>query len=762
MTPVTLRYSHEGAAVTARYPSTISISSNDHVSQGGMLVADRYRVLEGPLGSISGEAEVFRCHDEHSATEVAVKIYRCQARPKEEVIAQLQGVRHPHVLCLLTIGQWRERFYEVAEYCAGGTLANVMPLPEQDLRCYLEGVIEGLEYCHRQGIIHRDIKPTNLFFRDAARHELLIGDFGISSYLDLGDTARVTTSADRLTLDFAAPELLDHHEVGPKSDYYSLGITVLHAFLGYSPFQGCSPNDILVAHLRGRLSLPDGLPPALAHLARGLTIHNPTLRWGYAEVQAWLRGEEPLLPVIIGENGVRRPYPGWPAACIPRELAAALDFFDAAHHLLRGDIRRWVFDQGDATLADRIENLEKEYATRPRRAVIRLRYLLDPGAPLVLRSLTHTQETQADTWQAYDLRQLVVLLTRSEREQDLQDALERSFLDESLDAWVEIGRKAGERTPELLERLRELRRRLGRGSPRGLIAFALLRNLDPTRGLEIGGVRMDRPGGWCALVARLGVVEASVACAGPLYDGRYEEWLRAASPPGWKQELDLVRDLRYRYGATPTLGTRYLFWSHCPTLPFSFRGVVVIEPAALARLVDRSPEDTRLGRMLLEEGWIRAWLVGSRRLLDPTPLDHALLAPDLSWEAKLEEVLHILDSSLQDPRPVTEPNSINFGVMSPGMVRTRTLTIRNTGRGYLYGNARLLELDRGLTLDRYAFDGNLVKLALTLKPLDNHVGTQRVTMILNTNGGSLTIPVSWFIRPVKEDWRQRWQRLIAG
>lgn len=763
--PVTLRYVPEG--VTLRYESSTAIPFRDSSAKGGILVAERYRVLAGPLGGLSGEAEVFRCRDEHSAMEVAVKLYRYQARPKEEVIRQLQGIHHPHVLCLLAVGHWNERFYEVSEYCAGGTLAEVIPLSEEDLRNYLVGVVEGLEYCHRQGIVHRDIKPTNLFFRDLEHRELLIGDFGISSYLDLSDVVRVTTSADRLTLDFAAPELLDRHEVSPKGDYYSLGITMLHAFLGHSLFQGRSVNDILVAHLRGRLTLPESLSPALTHLMRGLTATDPRLRWGYAEVHAWLRGEEHPLPLPIMETDAGRPYPGWPAAHTPQELAAALDSFDAAHHFARGDIRRWVFDYGDAELADRIEYLEQEYPTRPERALTRLRYLLDPEAPLELRSTTALPEKTAkintvatEVWQARNLRELAQLLAR-EDQADLQEVLEQRFLDGTLMAWVEAGHKAGKRTPELLKRLDELRQRRGYGSPCGIVAFALLRILDPARGLEVSGIRIDRPGGLCTLVARLGVMDACSACAAPLYDGRYEEWLLSASPPGWEKELNLVRDLRYRYGTTPALGTRYLFWSHCPSLPFLFRGVVVIKPSALARLIDRSPEDTQIGLALLEEGWIRAWLVGTGLLPDPTPLDYALLTSELPWEAKLEEVLHLLDPSLPAPQAAVEPHILSFGVVSPGMTRTRILSIRNTGRGYLYGTAKLHDLGIGLTLDRYTFHGNATELRLTLQLLEAYSGTHRTTITLETNGGTLTIPISWFVRPEEEDWRRWLERLIS-
>jgi serine/threonine protein kinase len=67
------------------------------------------------------------------------------------------------------------------DYCAGGSLADYMPVEEAEARSWLAEIINGLHYLHGQGIIHRDIKPNNVFFRKPNKEDLVIGDFGVKS-----------------------------------------------------------------------------------------------------------------------------------------------------------------------------------------------------------------------------------------------------------------------------------------------------------------------------------------------------------------------------------------------------------------------------------------------------------------------------------------------------------------------------------------------------------------------------------------------------
>jgi hypothetical protein len=106
------------------------------------------------------------------------------------------------------------------------------------------------------------------------------------------------------------------------------------------------------------------------------------------------------------------------------------------------------------------------------------------------------------------------------------------------------------------------------------------------------------------------------------------------------------------------------------------------------------------------------------------------------------------------------PPQVSFGVISAGDVRTRPLTVRNAGRGYLYGSAQLAALGIGLTLDRHLFHGNALELVLTLDLPNARSGTHRTTVTLDTNGGPLAVPVTWFVR--EEPGPPWWQRLVDG
>ncbi|MEI6415513.1 MAG: hypothetical protein WCP34_14805, partial [Pseudomonadota bacterium] len=108
-------------AVTGRFPPSPPPRMLTCL-ETGLLMAERYRVLTGPIGQTSGEAEVYRCRDEDSGEAVAVKLYRPTLMPNQAVIEGLTGLAHPHVVKLRDFGEYAGRFYEVSEFCEGGTL----------------------------------------------------------------------------------------------------------------------------------------------------------------------------------------------------------------------------------------------------------------------------------------------------------------------------------------------------------------------------------------------------------------------------------------------------------------------------------------------------------------------------------------------------------------------------------------------------------------------------------------------------------------
>lgn len=740
--------------VTRRYQKNAETSSQRRTGTDlvpGTLVADGYRIVAGPLGETTGEAEVYQCRDEQRGVAVALKLYFYNAEPKAQVIEQLQGLVHPNIVRLITHGHWGGRFFEVMEYCAGGVLADVMPVNEGDLIVYLPAILAGLDFCHRRGVIHRDIKPNNLFFRDAGRTQLLLGDFGISSYLDRDEKAvRVTQSASHLTLDYAAPELLDGHEVSIKTDYYSLGMTLLHVICGRSPFEGLSHNDVLVAHLRGRITLPEDISARIARLLKGLTLGNPEARWGFDAVTAWLQGDE----VAIDERNVAwssvaaegTPYPGYPRAKTPQALAAALNEFNAAKELFRGDIRRWIFDHFDKGMAERIEALEENYTDRSDVGLELLRFILDPSSALVI----------ADS-QLSNLTELAQLITTGD--ESILELVENALFQGLIEAWLEAGDLAGDRTGELLAKIHGLRERLEGNMFKGVSARALGYILDPTHPLKLDENHIARnPSEISHLFQRSGGNLAN-AIAKRLITKELEEWVRAAEFDGWEDDFTFIRETRQFYFHRQELGAYCLCWHFKPDIPFPFAGVQVTDPRQLAALVEKESKYRREAMNVLNKGWLRAWLVGTGKLPDPIALDHALLTLDATTESKLEAVLQMLDPNLSHPQPDIEPRFLNFGLMELSEVRSRQMTVRNTGRGYMSGDIKLAEYGVGLFLDNYEVEGNLVTVDVTIKGLGLSPGPYRNTLFVQTNGGTLEVPVTFNLTdPV--DHRPWWQKLF--
>lgn len=385
----------DSAQPTRQYSDTGAVGQNfAHALQPGTFVDERYRI-EKNLAANGGESELYLCRDEHLPGthpdhQVVLKIYKPTLAPKQEVLNAIRNIAHPDLIRILDKGTWNERFYEVLEYCRGGSMADCMPYPINALPGALDQIVAGLDYCHSQGIIHRDVKPNNLLYRDTARTDLVLTDFGISSYLrkwQVGGPDRTRTdSAGRHTLDYTAPELFGQDEVSPKTDYYGLGITLMHLLTGRSPFAGWRDEQVIAAHVSNSIPMPNGLDAAFAQLLRGLTQRKPENRWGIGQFRQWRDGK-----AVTNDQGrpwqhqayVERPFPYYKTATSLAGLASSLDQFDAARRLVDGSIRHWVADFDDA-LADKIAELEKTVEKNPGLAVKRLGWLLDPDLPLII------------------------------------------------------------------------------------------------------------------------------------------------------------------------------------------------------------------------------------------------------------------------------------------------------------------------------------------------------------------------------------------
>lgn len=693
----------------------------------GELVGDRYRVEEGPLPGATGEADIFRCVDTETGENVALKFYHENVSPKVDVIKSLLKVNHPHLVTIKSFGTWQGRFYEVMEYCAGGSSIDHAPFDEAMLKVYLKEMVAGLQYLHVCGIVHRDIKPNNLLFRKAGRQELVISDFGVSSLLDAGEDVRMTSTGAFFTLDYAAPELLDGKQVSPKTDYYALGVTLLHLYAGSSPFAGLDKNAILGSHFRGKVPRPPGLSKNFSTLISGLLRVAPEKRWGHRQVTSWLRGELVLTDEGLPDReelevGKKLPYKNMTAINTPREMLARLGEFNAKSDLQRGFISQWLM-YFDVSLGKEVARAEAEFSHRPELGVFKLRYLLDPTQPLEIGER-----------KVYNVEQLVKLIAQGNEtdRKNVQDALYSGCIGVWLSAL-----QTDEYTDALVAKIQSIGDRLG-DNP--LAVFALLYTLNPNQPLAFSnGTSIASPDDF-EEVLPAGTRDLTRY----LYYGYLREWFIGAFP----ERQDDIRFLTYcmeTYGRKDEEQGLFALRCHfCRSLPFPIGSRQIGSPKELAALIGSDPTFFHNAVYLLSRGWIRTWLVHTGRLgpADLPAFDKLVNDTAASWPRKMEAVLHLLDPELPWPVVACDRTNIYVGGVTPESCKVERVRFFNSGRGYLSGTVALAGTGQGFDMSGGPIEGTdcLVEIGMHGKGLTvgSHQGT---TIIATTNGGRLEIPV---------------------
>src|SRR5574344_249826 len=277
------------------------------LNPGDAISNNNYLVL-GTLSINTGEADLYRVLDIKHSTECVLKLYRRKSAVKEEIIDKLSHTHNPNIAELLDKGIIRGFQYIVIPYYKNNSLGSYI---EQGVRfsvaelkaLIIPSIINGLKTIHDLGIIHKDLKPSNLVVSNDQAHIILI-DFGISSITN-GNTVVVTQTGKSPF--YSAPETNTGLFL-TDSDYYSLGITLYELVTGNNPF-----HNTKIEHVAGLMQIqnipfPDDFDKDLKILIEGLTYKdisnrndksNPNRRWGYEEVQKWLKGEKLPIP---GQN----------------------------------------------------------------------------------------------------------------------------------------------------------------------------------------------------------------------------------------------------------------------------------------------------------------------------------------------------------------------------------------------------------------------------------------------------------------------------
>jgi len=375
----------DGPVVSAGAP--VDQSSPAGMPNDIVLNSQPYAIIK--LIAQSGESQVYLAT--HAGQRCALKYYYSQYRPKEEVMRQLKGLRHPDVLALIDYGYHKDRFFEVLEYAEGGTLQDCMPVTSLPMiREIVQEVVSALEYCHTKGIIHRDIKPANIFYRTPGKKDIVVGDFGIASNVAQGEDLVKTTRA-RTTL-YAAPELFvgkkGHVTIDKSVDYYALGMTLLHIWSGEDPLDSTDEFATMDAKRNGRFPFPPDMDNSVRSLVHGLLAVNPADRWGFGQVQQWLRGNEVSLRQQAGPSDYKQYSFGVVDGVQvlvdnPKDLADQLELHPdkGEGQLYRNTIAKWLepVDQGLAN--ELMDIVERDYPRDRSAGVAKAIYLLDRERP---------------------------------------------------------------------------------------------------------------------------------------------------------------------------------------------------------------------------------------------------------------------------------------------------------------------------------------------------------------------------------------------
>jgi serine/threonine-protein kinase len=235
------------------------------------LFADRYR-LERRLGA-GGMAIVQLAFDTRLQRYVAVKLLaehladdaNFSARFRREALAAARLV-HPNIVQVFDFGQDAEthRQFIVMEYVDGGSCAEILrdrgPIDPEEAVDVLSQACRGLEFAHRNGVVHRDVKPGNLLANQD--RVIKLADFGIAKAAEQSDITKVGSVIG--TAAYLAPEVSRGEPAGPASDLYALGVVAYQLLTGRLPYEGASLTDLARLQEQGPPPHPDGVPDALA------------------------------------------------------------------------------------------------------------------------------------------------------------------------------------------------------------------------------------------------------------------------------------------------------------------------------------------------------------------------------------------------------------------------------------------------------------------------------------------------------------------
>jgi len=218
------------------------------------MIGDRYKI-ESTLGE-GGMAVVYKARDIVTEKDVAIKMIKDDAMKNPVNLTRFDrearataSLSHPNIVNVLNVGVYGNRPYIVNEYIHGRNLRQVLDqrgrLSPQEALDSINQLCTAVLYAHRHGIIHRDIKPQNIYI--TADGTIKLGDFGIATFMNASHITRSETVVG--SVQYMAPEISQGEQGSPQSDIYAIGITLFELITGFVPYDADNPVKVALMHI---------------------------------------------------------------------------------------------------------------------------------------------------------------------------------------------------------------------------------------------------------------------------------------------------------------------------------------------------------------------------------------------------------------------------------------------------------------------------------------------------------------------------------
>lgn len=292
----------------------------DEVAQGSRLLAGRYDL--GTLIGRGGMSDVYLATDARLGRRVAVKllkstlandpVFRTRFRQEAQAAARMA---HPTIVRVFDAGEEFVREADgsetvipfiVMEHVEGRLLKDIIddgPLAITEAARIAEGILTALEYSHRAGVVHRDIKPGNVMVTSTGQVKVM--DFGIARAISESSATVAQTSSILGTAQYFSPEQARGESVDARTDLYATGVVLFEMLTGRPPFRGESPVAVAYQHVSEQPPLPSSFAPQVPPAMDAIVLH-ALAKDRFERFQTASEFRADLAAVAAGEAPVKR------------------------------------------------------------------------------------------------------------------------------------------------------------------------------------------------------------------------------------------------------------------------------------------------------------------------------------------------------------------------------------------------------------------------------------------------------------------------